>query len=101
MLQMGMYDEIQWDYWLPDEEHIGKTFQTKDLCRSLSQYKIEENGYLHRRIRKFWEPVDCTTNITLYTFADKMDGKMDKWVQYHATIESGKVILVYKAINDE
>lgn len=44
---MGMYDEITFEYPLPDKEAQGGLFQTKDMECEMHRYVLEADGILY------------------------------------------------------
>lgn len=108
-----MFDSIQWDYDLPDEEHEGLIFQTKDFECMMDLYMVDKKGDLFVKNRSqydiefpctswvdpkepMWMRQARTCVIRFYAFIDGADVWSDGWLEYTAHIEKGKVILVYK-----
>ena len=105
-----MFDNIQWEYDLPDEEHVGKVFQTKDFDCTMTLYKVDKHGQLYIQVQHGtvaspmlilhpceyeWKPYNHTVSINFYEYSGN-----DEWIEYKAAIEDGKVIYVVKVFED-
>lgn len=114
---MGMFDDIQCDYPLPDPEYQALRYQTKSLDRQLNSYMITADGKLIRHYVQYEiipehqrEPpsslpifrevegsredieVPFHGTVNFYTtYPENMEGGEWEWVEYSACFTHGKV----------
>jgi hypothetical protein len=112
---MGMYDEIQINFEMPDSEVQDKVFQTKCLDSVLQRYRVDKDGDLylyncerewvddedhflggHYKEIKSWESkVDLTGKILAYT------NYGPDWYEYELVFENGSVVDISRIVEDE
>lgn len=97
---MGMFDDIQCDYPLPDGLQLDN-FQTKSLGCNLDQYKIDSAGQLWinntqegSTLPLSWIEYNRTTEIVFYTSTGSMKDNTYEWHQYISLFKQGKLILI-------
>jgi hypothetical protein len=106
---MGMYDEIAFDYLLPDGEVQQEQFQTKDLGSYIDKYFVDGEGVIWK-YNLIWDRTipevtrtrcgDLSQIINIYTSTeDRLStGQIEyRWWSYDVTIEKGFVIKITRA----
>jgi len=90
---MGLFDDVKCEYPLPDREHQGREFQTKDLDCLMDHYTITREGRLirHARTRRGGPSRDIEWpihgDIRIYDF----DRERDEAIEYIARFTHGRV----------
>lgn len=104
---MGMYDTLQWDYFLPEDEHVGRQYQTKDFDCTLSHYRVDSEGnLLVKLVTGERTPTLALYNCTYEWDYYKVDAIIrfyeyheDEWIEYMAEFKDGKVIFVIRLMD--
>lgn len=96
---MGLFDNINCQYPLPDTGKGCEDYQTKDTpCQAMSRYEIREDGTIWAVLGMFkqgdtWSKEDrepeqwmVTGEVRFHDYTDK-----DEWIEYSAYFVDGKL----------
>ena len=90
---MGMFDTLWTDRVMPDGYVSKQGYQTKDLSKTLSDYRITDDGHLQMRAIEDadWITIPHHGDIIFYDSTGELNG----WHEYVARFTGGKLTYIH------